>query len=111
MDTPRYTPLVTALPATVPFVGPETQERAAGRPFRARLGANESLFGPSPAAVAAMRSAAAEAWMYGDPEAWDLRVAIAARHGVSPAHVVAGEGIDGLLGVLVYSRSNFVHMD
>ncbi|HMO09556.1 MAG TPA: pyridoxal phosphate-dependent aminotransferase [Paracoccaceae bacterium] len=101
MDTPRYTPLVTALPATVPFVGPETQERAAGRPFRARLGANESLFGPSPAAVAAMRSAAAEAWMYGDPEAWDLRVAIAARHGVSPAHVVAGEGIDGLLGVLV----------
>lgn len=101
MDTPRYTPLVAALPATVPFVGPETQERAAGRAFRARLGANESLFGPSPAAVEAMRRAAAEAWMYGDPEAWDLRGAIAARHGVSRAHVVAGEGIDGLLGTLV----------
>lgn len=101
MDTPRYTPLVASLPSTVPFVGPETQERAIGRPFRARLGANESLFGPSPAAVAAMQAAAPDAWMYGDPEAHDLRQAIARHHGVTPAHVVAGEGIDGLLGYLV----------
>lgn len=101
MDTPRYTPLVADLPASVPFVGPETQERAAARPFRARLGANESLFGPSPAALAAIRAAAAEAWMYGDPEAWGLRCAIAARHALAPEHVVAGEGIDGLLGTLV----------
>lgn len=99
--TPRYTPLAAALPSTVPFVGPETQERAMGRPFAARLGANESLFGPSPRAVAAMAQAASEAWMYGDPEAHDLRAAIAAHHGVTPAHVVAGEGIDGLLGYLV----------
>ena len=28
-----------------------------GQPFRARLGANESLFGPSPHAVAAMQAA------------------------------------------------------
>lgn len=72
-----------------------------GRPFRARLGANESRFGPSPRAVAAMTAAAQEAWMYGDPEVHDLRAAIAAHHGVTPAHVVVGEGIDGLLGVLV----------
>jgi histidinol-phosphate aminotransferase len=101
MTGPRYTPLVAALPATVPFVGPETQERARGRIFRARTGANESLFGPSPHAVAAMAKAAGEAWMYGDPECHDLRTAIAAHHGVTPAHVVAGEGIDGLLGYLV----------
>jgi histidinol-phosphate aminotransferase len=99
--TPRYTPLVASLPATVPFVGPETQERARGRPFLARVGANESLFGPSPLAVRAMAQAAGEAWMYGDPECHDLREAIAARHGVTKAHVVAGEGIDGLLGCLV----------
>ncbi|MFN4158959.1 MAG: pyridoxal phosphate-dependent aminotransferase [Gemmobacter sp.] len=98
---PRYTPTVAALPATVPFVGPETLERRAGRPFAARLGANESLFGPSPRAVEAMARAAAEAWMYGDPEALELRSAIAAHHGLTPAHVVAGEGIDGLLGNLV----------
>lgn len=95
------TPLADSLPATVPFVGPETQERAMGRPFRARLGANESLFGPSPAAVAAMQRAAADVWMYGDPENHDLKAALAAHHRVSPAHVVVGEGIDGLLGWLV----------
>ena len=54
MTGPRCTPLVTSLPATVPFTGPETLERRRGRPFAARLGANESLFGPSPRAVAAM---------------------------------------------------------
>jgi len=101
MQGPRFTELVAALPATVPFVGPEAQERARGQPFVARIGANESVFGPSPAAVAAMARAAAEVWMYGDPELHDLKAAIAARHGLTPAHVVAGEGIDGLLGLLV----------
>lgn len=97
----RLTPLVAGLPASVPFVGPEAQERARGTAFRARLGANESVFGPSPRAVAAMAEAAAGAWMYGDPEAHDLRAALAAHHGVSPANVMIGEGIDGLLGTLV----------
>lgn len=101
MTGPRYTPLAATLPSTVPFVGPEAQERARARPFRARLGANESLLGPSPKAIAAMAAAASEAWMYGDPEVHDLRAAIAAHHGCTPAQVVVGEGIDGLLGLLV----------
>ena len=95
----RLTPLAASLPATVPFVGPETQERAMGRRFVARIGANESVFGPSPSAVAAMAEAAAEAWMYGDPEIHDLKAALAAHHGVSPQNIVVGEGIDGLLGL------------
>ena len=101
MTGPRFTPLAASLPSTVPFVGPEAQERARGRAFAARLGANESAFGPSPRAIAAMQAAARDVWMYGDPEMHDLRSAIAAHHGVSPAHVVIGEGIDGLLGLLV----------
>jgi histidinol-phosphate aminotransferase len=101
MTTPRYTALVQGLPATVPFVGPETQERARGKPFVARLGANESVFGPSPRATAAIAEAASGAWMYGDPEVHDLRAALAAHHGISPANIVVGEGIDGLLGYLV----------
>ena len=98
---PRYTALTASLPATVPFVGPETQERARGRPFAARMGANESLFGPSPRAIAAMAQAAAEVWMYGDPEIHDLRTALAAHHGVGLENIVVAEGIDGLLGYLV----------
>ena len=96
-----FTDLVAGLPATVPFVGPEAQERARGRAFSARIGANESVFGPSPDAIEAMRRAAAECWRYGDPENHDLKRALAARHGVEPANIVVGEGIDGLLGYLV----------
>jgi histidinol-phosphate aminotransferase len=101
MTHPRYTPLVQSLPAAVPFVGPEEQERARGTPFAARLGANENLFGPSPAALAAMRAEAAEVWKYGDPTSHDLRAALAAHLGVALENVLVGEGIDGLLGNLV----------
>ena len=101
MTAPPYPPLAASLPSTVPFVGPETQERSLGQPFRARLGANESLFGPSPHAIAAMAAAAAEVWMYGDPELYDLKAALAAHHGCGPENIVVGEGIDGLLGYLV----------
>lgn len=95
----RLTPLAASLPSTVPFVGPETQERARGGPFEARLGANENVFGPSPLAIKAMADAAH--WKYGDPENHDLRHALAAHHGCSPDNIVVGEGIDGLLGYLV----------
>ena len=98
---PRLTPLAASLPATVPFTGPEALERRLGHPLTARLGANESGFGPSPLAIEAMERAARDAWMYGDPEVHDLRRAIAHRHGVDPSHVAVGEGIDGLLGLLV----------
>ena len=101
MTGPRYTDLVASLPASVPFVGPETQERERGRPFRARLGANESAFGPSPHAIEAMQAAVHDVWKYGDAQNHDLRYALAAHHGVDPANIIIGEGIDGLLGYLV----------
>ncbi|UWR23473.1 pyridoxal phosphate-dependent aminotransferase [Sulfitobacter sp. S190] len=99
MTHARLTPLAQSLPATVPFVGPETQERARGAVFDARLGANENVFGPAPGAVRAM--AQTPQWMYGDPESFDLRTALAAHHGTSRDHIMVGEGIDGLLGYLV----------
>ncbi|MTD93688.1 pyridoxal phosphate-dependent aminotransferase [Hyphomicrobium sp. xq] len=101
MSRPRFNSLIESLPALVPFVGPEAQERGRGQPFRARLGANESLFGPSPKALAAMRAAADGNWMYADPESHELRAALAEFHGVGLDNVVIGEGIDGLLGLAV----------
>ena len=86
------TPHAAALPSSVPFTGPEALERRTGIPFRARLGANESLFGPSPRAVAAMKAAAEGAWMYGDPENHDLKQALAAHHGVTPGAYCRGPG-------------------
>ena len=99
--TSLLTPLAASLPSTVPFVGPEAQERANGVPFQARLGANESVFGPSPSAVRAMRMAVKDTWMYGDPESHDLRAALAKHHDVAMDEIVVGAGIDGLLDSLV----------
>lgn len=99
--TPRLTPLVASLPATVPFVGPEAQERTRGKKFRARVGANESSFGPSPAVIAAMNDAAPGMWMYCDPDNHELKTALAAFHGIDIGNVVVGEGIDGLLNLVV----------
>ncbi|WP_306116474.1 MULTISPECIES: pyridoxal phosphate-dependent aminotransferase [unclassified Roseovarius] len=101
MTGPRYTKLVQSLPASVPFVGPEEQERTRGAAFAARLGANENVFGPSPKAIAAMRAASGEIWKYGDPASHDLRQSLAAHLSVAPQNIVVGEGIDGLLGYLV----------
>jgi histidinol-phosphate aminotransferase len=101
MTTLRYVPLVASLPSIVPFVGPETQERARGAAFRARIGANESVFGPSPKAIAAMRQAAADCWMYCDPENFELKTALAAHVGVEPENIAIAEGIDSLFGYTV----------
>lgn len=99
---PALTPVVAALPPMVPFVGPEAQERDRGRAFRARIGANESSFGPAPSVIRAMRDAAPDMWKYCDPDSFELRQAVAAHLGVKGSNVVIGEGIDGLLGLIVH---------
>ncbi len=98
--TAPFTALVDALPATVPFTGPEALERARGAPFVARLGANESASGPSPRAVEALHAAVRgrDCSWYGDPESALLRERLAALHGVPVACIVVGPGIDTLLG-------------
>ncbi len=90
----------------VPFVGPETIERQQGRPFTARIGANESVFGISPRAEEAMVQAVTGTWMYGDPEGYDLRIALAQEHGIPVENVILGAGIDDLLGVIVRTFMN-----
>ncbi|OCW57640.1 pyridoxal phosphate-dependent aminotransferase [Hoeflea olei] len=98
---PRFTALAESLPPTVPFVGPEAQERTRGARFIARLGANESGFGPAPSVIEAMEQQAGLSWRYGDPENHDLRERLGAHLGLAPDRIVVGEGIDGLLGLIV----------
>jgi histidinol-phosphate aminotransferase len=97
---PILTPLAQSLPSTVPFTGPEALERRTGVPFRARVGANESGFGPSPKVLAAIAAAAGGVWMYGDPEVHELKAALATHLGLPAANVAIGEGIDGLHGLI-----------
>jgi len=93
--------LVESLPAATPFVGPETLERQRGARFLARIGANESAFGISPAAHEAMSRTLSEIAWYGDPENFELREALAARHGVPADCICVDAGIDSLLGLTV----------
>ncbi len=92
MKTPPFTTIIQNLPAMVPFVGPETIERKKGRRFKVRIGANESVFGVSPRARAAMTEAAGQVWKYCDPEGYELRAALAQHHGVAMDNLMLAEG-------------------
>jgi histidinol-phosphate aminotransferase len=97
----QFTKIIQALPVTIPFVGPEALARKSGQAIKARMGANENVFGPSPKVIEAIRANAANAWAYGDPETYELKHALAKHLGVGPENVVVGEGIDGLHGLAV----------
>ena len=63
-----------------------------------KLNTNESPFGPSPLALAAIRNAATdELRLYPDPEATELRETLAAYHGVEAGQVFVGNGSDEVL--------------
>jgi histidinol-phosphate aminotransferase len=96
---PRASQILNGLPDNAPFVGPETLEREIRRPFKLRLGANESPFGPSPLALEAIRLESDWVQNYGDPEGWNLRTAIAQAHGIQVPEVVLSAGIDDLLSL------------
>ena len=98
---PEFTPIVAALPASRPFVAPEELARRAGFDSLLRLGANESAFGPPPAAREAMARELEHTSWYGDPESAELREALAVRHGCRVENIVVGSGIDDLLGLVV----------
>ncbi|RMF15543.1 MAG: histidinol-phosphate transaminase [Alphaproteobacteria bacterium] len=66
-----------------------------------KLSANESVVGPSPAAVAACREAAATLERYPDPTATALREALAAHFGFDPDWIICGAGSDELLHLVV----------
>ena len=89
------------MPTTTPFVAPEVLARRYGHRDMLRLGANESAFGPSPRAIAAMRAEAPRNSWYGDPESYELRCALAGRLGCTPEHVTIGSGIDDLHSLVV----------
>ena len=68
-----------------------------------KLASNENPLGPSPLALAAMREALADTWLYPDGNGHDLKQAIAQRHGVSAAQVTLGNGSNDLLVLLAES--------
>ncbi len=92
---------IDAIPAGEPFVGPERIMRERGLKTMLRLGANESAFGPSAQAIAAMTAELPRLSWYGDPDSYELRSAIAARWNCNRDEILVTSGIDELLGLVV----------
>src|SRR5262245_12504272 len=65
-----------------------------------KLNANESVYGPSPKALAAMREALDACHLYPDNDSPTLRQKLAHKHGLSPEQIVVGNGTTALLGVI-----------
>ena len=97
----NFTKIADQLPTSIPFVGPESQEREYLFSFSARIGANESVFGPSKKVIKAINDQTKEIWKYGDPENYELVQKLSEFYNLPKENIIIGEGIDGLLGNLV----------
>ncbi len=65
-----------------------------------KLNANESPYGPSPKAVAAMRAVLEGSHFYSDDDAITLRKKLAQVHHVDPEQILIANGTTALLGVI-----------
>ncbi|KVE37917.1 aminotransferase class I/II-fold pyridoxal phosphate-dependent enzyme [Burkholderia sp. TSV86] len=97
---PPLNRIVASLDNRSPFLGAKALERLRGRPYRARLGANESLFGVCDAVKQAWEKSLAESSYYNDPTHYDLRTTIAESWQIGIDRISVAEGIDSLLELL-----------
>jgi histidinol-phosphate aminotransferase len=75
-------------------------ERELGIHDIVKLASNENPYGPSPHALAAMRAALEDVWLYPDGGAHDLKYGLAQHLGVDPAFLTLGNGSNDLLVLL-----------
>ncbi len=75
-------------------------EREYGVRDALKLASNENPLGPSPKALEAVRALLPELALYPDGNGFDLKSALAARHGVPPAWITLGNGSNDILELL-----------
>jgi len=76
------------------------KSKATGGTRLYKLSSNETPHGPSPAAVEAVKAAAATIELYPDGAASDLRAAIGETYGLNAERIVCGAGSDELLNLI-----------
>jgi len=98
----RLNPVLEHLPVYQPGRPVEEVARELGLSARGviKLASNENPLGPSPAALAAVKKAARGMNMYPDGSAFYLKRKLAARLGVTPAHLVLGNGSNDIIEFL-----------
>ena len=86
-----WSPIVSRLTPYTPGEQPKISKLV-------KLNTNENPYGPSPKAIAAMAQEIGDNLrLYPNPDAEPLKLAIAKRHGLSPAQVFVGNGSDEVL--------------
>ena len=78
----------------------EEVQRELGLERVVKLASNEGQFGPFPAALEALERGARELNRYPDGGAYQLREALAAKHGVRADQIALAAGADGVIGYL-----------
>ena len=72
----------------------------------AKLASNESPFGSSPKAVAAVKAWAENAWLYPDGGCYELKNKLAAKRGVVPEQLIIGNGSNEIIELLCHCFLN-----
>ena len=93
-------PGIAGLRPYVPGKPVSELERELGITGSIKLASNENPLGPSPLAMAAARAALGELARYPDGGGFELRRALAARHGVDMACVTLGNGSNDVLDMV-----------
>jgi histidinol-phosphate aminotransferase len=81
----------------------EELEREYGIVDSIKLASNENPLGPSPMAIEAIRRAMPKLNRYPDGSGYDLIQKISDHIGVSPQHIVLGNGSDEIIGMLAFA--------
>ena len=95
-------PTLASLPMYQPGRPIEEVARELGLPAAdiIKLASNENPLGPSPLALAALEQAIRQVHLYPDGSAFYLKQKLAARLGVTPAHLILGNGSNELIEFL-----------
>src|SRR5690554_1245536 len=84
----------------VPGKPVEEVQRELGISDVIKLASNENPLGPAPRAIEAVRAAAAGIHIYPDGSCFYLKESLSERLGVSPEHLVIGNGCDEVIKLL-----------
>lgn len=76
-----------------------SMDAATNRESAIRLAANENPYGPGPAARAAILAALGDSWKYPITEEMALKALIGEREGLTPRHVLVGDGSSEILHI------------
>jgi histidinol-phosphate aminotransferase len=100
MAIPGIRKAIRNIPPYVPGKAIKEAARELGLTRFIKLASNESVAGPSPLAVAAIRRNLADLHRYPEDSSHDLKEALARKHGVRPANILLGTGADEVLLLL-----------